>query len=92
MTLVFLPQKPTYDLGKGVVQFVGRDRDKLVLCGVTTAALKDAAWLRRATVDQLLELYETHKVRINLIAAAKYRLHRYDENGVFLVRSADLNP
>jgi len=52
MTLVFLPQKPTYDLGKGVVQFVGRDGDKLVLCGVTTAALKDAAWLRRATVDQ----------------------------------------
>ena len=51
MTLVFLPQKPTYDLGKGVVQFVGRDGDKLVLCGVTTAALKDAASLRRATVD-----------------------------------------
>jgi len=92
MALVFLPQKPNYNSGKRVVEFVGRDGDKLVLCGVTKTALKDAASLRRATVDKLLELYETHKVRIHLIAAAKYRLHRYDENGVFLVRSADLNP
>ena len=78
MALVFLPQKPTYNSGKGVVEFVGRDGDRLILCGVTKVALKDAASLRRATVATLLELYEIHKVRIHLIAAAKYRTHRYD--------------
>jgi archaellum biogenesis ATPase FlaH len=54
------------------------DGDRLILCGVTKVALKDAASLRRATVASLLELYEIHKVRIHLIAGAKYRMHRYD--------------
>lgn len=90
MTLVFLAQKPTYNLGKGVVEFVGMDGNKPVRCGVT--ALKDAASLRRATIRVLLGLYEVLKARIQLIASTKYPMGRYDENGVFFVRSADLNP
>ena len=89
MTLVFLAQKPTYNLGKGVVEFVGMDGNKPVRCGVTKAALKDGASLQRATIRVLLDLYEVRKARIQLIASTKYRMRR---NGVFLVRSADLNP
>ena len=92
MALVFPPLKPTYDPVRGVVVFIGRDGDRQVVCGVTKAALTDAGSLLRATADDLLKVYELHKPRIHLIAAAKYRMHRYDENGVFLVRSADLNP
>jgi hypothetical protein len=49
-----------------------------------------AGRIRQATPEDLLGFYETLKSRIHPIADAKDRQRRFEEDGLILVRTADL--
>ena len=66
----------SYDFDRMIVQFTMLDRDKVVLCAITTAAMDELEGIRNVGSDQRVDQFMRLRAKIEARASSKF-----DEQG-----------
>jgi Protein of unknown function (DUF1488) len=91
MGLELMPFTESYDDILDIVRFMGWSGDRWVRCGIRREALLNVARVRKASDIDPVNLYRSHKAPIHALASAKFQAGRFEDDGLVLVSSVDLN-
>jgi hypothetical protein len=78
----------SYDFDRMIVHFTMVDRDKVVLCAITTAAMDDLEGSRNVPSSQRMEQFMRLRAKIEARASSKFEEHG-EINKQVMLRSND---
>ncbi|MDF3055628.1 MAG: hypothetical protein K0Q74_1535, partial [Gammaproteobacteria bacterium] len=85
--LIFAESTERYDDQHEVVVFIGKDRDKIIRCMISRAALEDHF---NADDKNLINVFNSYRERIQHEARLKYLAGKLEQNGDVLVKTEDI--